>query len=77
MTYDYFADQAKGVKEIDGENYAKAVELVKQTGTVSIAQIQRGLQLGYNRAARIVETMEYDGIVSEADQKGRRTVVAA
>ena len=39
---------------------------------VSTSYIQRYLQIGYNRAARIVEKMEEDGIISEANNAGKR-----
>ena len=42
---------------------------------VSTSYIQRYLQIGYNRAARIVEKMEEDGIISEANNAGKRHVL--
>jgi len=55
--------------------YAKAVEIVVNQQKVSTSFIQRYLQIGYNRAARIVEKMEDDGIVSEANNAGKRQVL--
>jgi S-DNA-T family DNA segregation ATPase FtsK/SpoIIIE len=49
------------------DNYDKAVELVAQTRQASISMIQRRLRIGYNRAARIVEMMEKQGLVGPAD----------
>ncbi len=57
------------------ELYAKAVDIVVNQQKVSTSFIQRYLQIGYNRAARIVEKMEEDGIVSEANNAGKRQVL--
>ncbi len=55
--------------------YSKAVEIVIKQQKVSTSYIQRYLQIGYNRAARIVEKMEEDGIISEANNAGKRHVL--
>lgn len=55
--------------------YAKAVVHVRTTGKVSISNVQRNFVIGYNRAARLIEQMEVDGIVSAADCFGIRTVL--
>jgi S-DNA-T family DNA segregation ATPase FtsK/SpoIIIE len=52
--------------ELD-EKYQEAVELVMQTGQASISMVQRKLRVGYNRAARMIETMEKQGIVGPSD----------
>ncbi|MDC0232837.1 DNA translocase FtsK 4TM domain-containing protein [Pelagibacteraceae bacterium] len=57
------------------ELYSKAVDIVINQQKVSTSFIQRYLQIGYNRAARIVEKMEDDGIVSEANNAGKRQVL--
>ncbi len=49
------------------EKYQEAVELVRRTGQASISMIQRRLRVGYNRAARMVEMMEKEGIISSPD----------
>jgi len=49
------------------EKYDKAVELVLRTGQASISMIQRKLRVGYNRAARMIEVMEREGIVGPSD----------
>ena len=54
---------------------SKAVNIVINQQKVSTSFIQRYLQIGYNRAARIVEKMEDDGIVSEANNAGKRQVL--
>ena len=55
--------------------YEEAMALVAREGKASTSFIQRHLQIGYNRAARIVERMEADGVVSKADRVGRREVL--
>ena len=55
--------------------YGKAVDIVIKQQKVSTSYIQRYLQIGYNRAARIVEKMEEDGIISEANNAGKRHVL--
>jgi len=55
--------------------YSKAIDIVVKQQKVSTSYIQRYLQIGYNRAARIVEKMEEDGIISEANNAGKRHVL--
>ena len=52
------------VEDERDEFYQKAVDLVSATGQASISMIQRKMRIGYNRAARMIEMMEEDGIVS-------------
>ncbi len=61
-------------KNVD-ELYEKAVNLVIDQQKVSTSFVQRYLQIGYNRAARIVEKMEEDGIISEPSNAGKRNVL--
>ena len=64
-------------EEIEGdkdERYEEAVELVLQTGQASISKVQRKLRVGYNRAARMIEAMEKDGIVGPPDGSKPREV---
>ncbi|MEW6184944.1 MAG: DNA translocase FtsK 4TM domain-containing protein [Thermodesulfobacteriota bacterium] len=49
------------------EKYQAALQIVKETRQVSISMIQRKLRIGYNRAARLVEIMEREGIVSSGE----------
>ena len=55
--------------------YNQAVSIVIKQQKVSTSYIQRYLQIGYNKAARIVEKMEEDGIISEANNAGKRHVL--
>jgi len=59
-----------------GDNlYDEAVALIAREGKASTSFIQRHLQIGYNRAARIIERMEGEGVVSKANRVGRREVL--
>ncbi len=60
----------EGEDDVD-EKYDEAVRIVRETRQVSISMIQRKLRIGYNRAARLVEIMEREGVVGSAD--GGRT----
>ncbi|CAO4843502.1 MAG: DNA translocase FtsK [Holosporales bacterium] len=55
--------------------YKKAVDLIRREGKVSTSFIQRHLSIGYNRAARIVDQMEAEGIVSPANHTGKREII--
>ncbi len=57
------------------ERYDDAVALVTQQGQASISMVQRHLRIGYNRAARIIETMEREGIIGPADGAKPREVL--
>jgi S-DNA-T family DNA segregation ATPase FtsK/SpoIIIE len=61
--------------ELDDELYNDAVKFVLETKKVSISSIQRRFKIGYNRAARIVEQMEQNGIVSSMETNGSREVI--
>lgn len=63
--------------EDQDELYSTAVEFVIETQRVSISYVQRKLKIGYNRAARIIETMEEQGIVSSMESNGKREVLIA
>jgi DNA segregation ATPase FtsK/SpoIIIE, S-DNA-T family len=56
--------------------YDQAIALVARERKCSTSFIQRYLQIGYNRAARIVERMEREGVVSPANHVGKREVLA-
>ena len=66
-------------RELDGEQdplYDQAVQIVTQSRKASISSVQRRLKVGYNRAARMVETMEEAGIVGSLQANGSREVLA-
>ncbi|HET6631204.1 MAG TPA: DNA translocase FtsK 4TM domain-containing protein [Rhodanobacteraceae bacterium] len=60
----------------DNALYDKAVAIVTQTRRASISGVQRHLRIGYNRAARLIEQMETDGVVSAPQHNGSREVLA-
>ncbi len=86
-TFDYKKEISLSEEELSSTNkndlisnnnddlYGKAVEIVVKQQKVSTSYIQRYLQIGYNRAARIIEKMEEDGIISEANNAGKRYVL--
>ena len=74
-----FADEKEvGSAEKQGDKdelYQSALEIIRSEGKASTSFLQRKLQIGYNRAARIIDMMEADGIVSKANHVGKRDVL--
>ena len=68
-------DQTGNADEEKDELYYKAVEIIKSEGKASTSFLQRKLQIGYNRAARIMETMEKESIVGQANHVGKREIL--
>ncbi|MBK1842496.1 DNA translocase FtsK [Azospirillum sp. YIM B02556] len=75
-------EEAAAVEDEDGGSaatgddlYMQAVNLVVREGKVSVSFIQRQLQIGYNRAARLVERMETERVVGAANHQGKREVL--
>jgi DNA segregation ATPase FtsK/SpoIIIE, S-DNA-T family len=69
-----FDATAMGAAE-GGDLYAQAVQIVKRDRKASTSYIQRRLQIGYNRAASLMERMEEDGIVGQANHAGKREIL--
>jgi S-DNA-T family DNA segregation ATPase FtsK/SpoIIIE len=65
-------NQNQGDKDV---LYDSALEIIRSEGKASTSFLQRKLQIGYNRAARIIDMMEVDGIVSKANHVGKRDVL--
>jgi len=58
-----------------GDLFAQAVAIVKRDRKASTSYIQRRLQIGYNRAASLMERMELEGIVGQANHAGKREIL--
>ena len=85
LTGSLFGSQSGGTGEQDNEPefvgdqdplYVEAVQFVAETRRASISAVQRKLKIGYNRAARMLEWMETQGIVTPMDTNGGRDVLA-
>jgi DNA segregation ATPase FtsK/SpoIIIE, S-DNA-T family len=68
---DLFGDSGAETDEL----YDKAVAIIAREGKVSTSFVQRHLQIGYNRAARIIEEMERQGVISKANATGKREIL--
>ncbi|KAA8560553.1 DNA translocase FtsK [Pseudomonas extremaustralis] len=86
LTGSLFEHRATGPDEPDGEDvfvghdqdplYAEAVQHVTETRRATVSSVQRHLKVGYNRAARMIEWMESQGIVTQMNSNGSREVLA-
>ena len=70
------ASSSGGDGDPSNDLYDQAVALVTREKKASTSFVQRHLQIGYNRAARIMERMEQEGVVSQANHVGKREVLA-
>ena len=70
------ADGGSGGGSAEDELYDQAVAIVCSERKASTSFVQRHLQIGYNRAARIIERMEAEGVISKANHVGKRQVLA-
>jgi len=67
-----------GAGEGDGNDlYDRAVAVVTRDGKASTSYIQRRLQIGYNRAASLMERMEQEGVVGAANHAGKREILVS
>ena len=75
---DYSEDKEKfknNDSEYQDELYESALKIIRSEGKASTSFLQRKLQIGYNRAARIIDMMEESGVVSKANHVGKREVL--
>jgi S-DNA-T family DNA segregation ATPase FtsK/SpoIIIE len=75
-----FADEKEigeksNTSSVQDELYISALDIIRSEGKASTSFLQRKLQIGYNRAARIIDMMEADGVVSKANHVGKRDVL--
>ena len=74
-----FADEKEiGESQNQGEKdelYEQALDIIRSEGKASTSFLQRKLQIGYNRAARIIDMMEANGVVSKANHVGKRDLL--
>ena len=75
-----FADEKENSANSSDSNdkdelYQAALDIIRSEGKASTSFLQRKLQIGYNRAARIIDMMENDGVVSKANHVGKRDVL--
>ncbi len=68
-------EEEENGEEMDDDKYHEAVEFVMAKGEASISMVQRRFRIGYNRAARIVERMERDGVIGPSDGVKAREVL--
>ena len=68
------SDEKSYINDNKDDLYESALEIVRAEGKASTSYLQRKLQIGYNRAARIIDMMEEEGIVSKANHVGKRDV---
>jgi len=73
---DILKPREEDAEDIHDDLYDQAVAIVCETRQASVSYIQRRLQIGYNRSARLVEQMERDGIVGAANGAKPREVLA-
>lgn len=76
MDYQPAAPEGDRHEDDYDEKYDEAVELVTDLGQASISLVQRYLKIGYNRAARIIERMEAEGVIGPSDGVKPRKVLA-
>ncbi len=70
------SDDVPLAAESAGDNvYEQAVQIVARDGKASTSYLQRKLSIGYNSAAKLIERMEQDGLITPADHVGRRQVL--
>ena len=75
-----FVDEKENGENLSNNNdkdelYESALNIIRSEGKASTSFLQRKLQIGYNRAARIIDMMEDNGIVSKANHVGKRDVL--
>lgn len=75
--HEYGAAAVPGIEDAEGQDalYREAVQIVVESRRASISYVQRRLRIGYNRAARLIEEMERNGVVGLQESSGNREVL--
>ena len=68
-------DSLEALSDEDEALISKSIDLIKNTNKASTSFLQRNFQIGYNKAARIMETLEQRGVVSEPNHAGKREIL--
>ena len=68
-------DNYDNLSDEDEELISKSIDLIKSTNKASTSFLQRNFQIGYNKAARLMETLEQRGVVSEPNHSGKRQIL--
>jgi S-DNA-T family DNA segregation ATPase FtsK/SpoIIIE len=68
-------DSLDSLSDEDEELISKSIDLIKSSQKASTSFLQRNFQIGYNKAARIMEALEQRGVVSEPNHAGKRTIL--
>ena len=63
------------LNEEDEELISKSIDLIKNTNKASTSFLQRNFQIGYNKAARVMEALEQRGVVSQPNHSGKREIL--
>jgi len=68
-------EDLSSLSDEDEELISKSIDLIKSTNKASTSFLQRNFQIGYNKAARIMESLEKRGVVSEPNHNGKRDIL--
>ena len=68
-------DNFDSLSDEDEELITKSIDLIRNTNKASTSFLQRNFQIGYNKAARIMEALEQRGIVSSPNHAGKRDIL--
>jgi S-DNA-T family DNA segregation ATPase FtsK/SpoIIIE len=68
-------DNLDNLSDEDEELISKSIDLIKSSQKASTSFLQRNFQIGYNKAARVMEALEQRGVVSEPNHSGKRTIL--
>ncbi|WP_145541976.1 DNA translocase FtsK [Yersinia alsatica] len=66
---------SENTDDYQDELYPEAVRIVLDSGNTSISKMQRHFRIGYNRAAHLIESMEYNKVLTPPDWRGVRQIV--